>query len=227
MSEIYSIYHIPGVKIGCTKRSVKERVRMQKYSNFQILEEHDDEFIAGNRELELQIQFGYTKDCIPYYKGKYSENGKKRGKECVKTGWINEFQKLGNIASTESLKKIVLQYDLNGNFIKEWDCGVKELSRKYGYNVSGVCTEKKNNKTIGGFQWRYKTSDDYPTKIEKFENKSFQKVIQKDLEGNIIKVWDNQTQAAKSLECSTALISNVCRGNRKTAKGFIWERFVS
>ena len=100
------------------------------------------------------------------------------------------------------------------------------MSRKYGYNVSGVCQEKKNNKTIGGYQWRYKESEDYPKKIEKFENQMWQKVIQKDLEGNIIKIWDNQTYAANSLGCAVQSISNVCRGKSKTAKGFIWERFV-
>lgn len=219
---IYTIYHIPGVKIGCTKRSAKERVRMQKYTNFEILEEHDDEFIAGNRELELQIQYGYTKDSIPYYKGKYSENGKKRGEQCVKTGWIKEFQKSGNLASIESSKKIVLQYDLQGNFIKEWDCGVNELSRKYGHGVARVCQDKKG--TINEFQWRYKETDYIPQKIDKFENKLFQKVIQKDLQGNVIKIWDNQTHAAESLGCTTQLISRVCKGIGKTAKGYKWER---
>jgi hypothetical protein len=219
---MYSIYHIPGVKIGCTKRNPKERVRMQKYSNFEILEEHSDELIAGIRELELQRQYGYTVDCIPYYKGKYSENGKRRGEQCVKTGWINELQKSGNIASTDSLKKIVLQYDLDGNFIKEWDCGVNELSRKYGHGIAGVCQDKKG--TINEFQWRYKETVHIPEKIEKFENKSFQKVVQKDLQGNIIKIWDNQTQAAESIGCSTTMISRVCNGKAKTAKGYKWER---
>lgn len=214
---MYTIYHIPGVKIGCTKRTPKDRVRMQKYTNFEILEEHHDEFIAGNRELELQIQYGYIKDCIPYYKGKYSENGKRRGDQCVKTGWINEFQKSGTIAMIDATKKIVLQYDLDGNFIKEWDCGVNELSRKYGHNIS-------TKGTINGYQWRYKETDDIPQKIEKFENKSFQKVIQKDLQGNVIKIWDNQTQAALSAGCTTTMISRVCHGKAKTAKGYKWER---
>jgi hypothetical protein len=220
---MFYIYHIPGVKIGCTKRNPKERVRMQKYLDFEILEEHSDIIVASNRERELQKQYGYKIDRIPYFKGKYSQNGIKRGLQCVETGYMKEFQKAGNEKSTEKSKKIILQYDLDGNFIKEWNCGGKELSRKYGFNVGAVCLQKKNSKSIKGFQWRYKESEDYPKQIQKFENKMWQKVIQKDFNGNIIKMWDNQTIAAKHLNCTTQLISQSIKYN-KTAKGFLWEK---
>ena len=91
-------------------------------------------------------------------------------------------------------------------------------------NVGG--TAKTNKGTLYGFQWRYKTLTNYSKQIGKFENEMSQKVIQKDLKGNIIKIWNNQTEAANLIGCSVTLISNVCRGIGKTAKGFIWERFV-
>ena len=66
----------------------------------------------------------------------------------------------------------------------------------------------------------------YLKQIGKFQSKRYQKVIQKDLKGNIIKIWDNQQQAADTLGCSIALISRCQRGLNKTAKGFIWEKYV-
>jgi hypothetical protein len=223
IKDMYYIYHIEGVKIGCTKRNPKERVRAQKYSYFEILEEHSDIIVASNRERELQKQYGYSVDTIPYFKGKYSQNGIKRGLQCVETGYMKEFQKIGNKKSTEKSKKIILQYDLDGNFIKQWNCGVRNMPEEY--KNAGGCA-KSNTGTLYGFQWRYKISDDYPKQIEKFENKSFQKVIQKDLQGNVIKIWDNQTQASDSIGCSIQAISLCCRKINKTAKGFIWEKYA-
>ena len=64
----YYIYHIPGVKIGCSNNP-KARVKRQGYSQFEILEEHSDIMIASEREIELQKQYGYGKDTwIPYWK---------------------------------------------------------------------------------------------------------------------------------------------------------------
>lgn len=61
----YKIYHIEGVKIGCSINPQK-RVKKQGYDNFTILEEYNDINIASQREIELQKKYGYTLDCTPY-----------------------------------------------------------------------------------------------------------------------------------------------------------------
>ena len=63
----YYIYHIEGKKIGCSTQP-KRRVQMQGYSEWTILEEHSDIYIASDREIELQKQYGYLIDTIPYWK---------------------------------------------------------------------------------------------------------------------------------------------------------------
>lgn len=53
-------------------------------------------------------------------------------------------------------KKVVLQYGLDGKFIREWESQA-EVSRKLNINqrnISGVVLGKR--KTAGGFIWRYK-----------------------------------------------------------------------
>jgi hypothetical protein len=62
----YYIYHIPGVKIGCSIEP-RPRIKRQGYSNFEILEEHTDIYVASNREKELQKQFGYQTDDTLYW----------------------------------------------------------------------------------------------------------------------------------------------------------------
>ena len=62
----YTIYHINGDKIGVTT-NIKRRMREQGFSNWEILEEHTDIYIASDREIELQKQYGYRVDEQPYY----------------------------------------------------------------------------------------------------------------------------------------------------------------
>jgi hypothetical protein len=62
---MHYIYHIPGVKIGCTK-NIKQRMRVQGFTEWEILEEHEDGWLAGDREIELQKQYGYPVDNSHY-----------------------------------------------------------------------------------------------------------------------------------------------------------------
>tara|TARA_R110001592_G_scaffold55234_2_gene168868 strand:- start:252 stop:1088 length:837 start_codon:yes stop_codon:yes gene_type:complete len=61
---MYSIYHIPGSKIGVTN-DLKSRVeRDQGYNEheYEVLEVSDDFEFISNREIELQAHFGYKID---------------------------------------------------------------------------------------------------------------------------------------------------------------------
>lgn len=55
----------------------------------------------------------------------------------------------------ESIKQPVLQYDLEGNFIKEWK-GQIDVKEKLNLNIN--CCIKGKAKTAGGFIWRKKTN---------------------------------------------------------------------
>ena len=59
------------------------------------------------------------------------------------------------VATSNHLKRKILQYDKNMNFIKEWEC-TKDVQRSLGIyhsNIS-VCCEGRQ-KTAGGYIWRY------------------------------------------------------------------------
>ena len=66
---IYYIYHIPGIKIGCCMiHQLKTRMKVQSFTDWEILEEHTDIFEASNREIQLQKDYGYPVDKLPYWK---------------------------------------------------------------------------------------------------------------------------------------------------------------
>jgi len=61
----YFIYLIAGIKIGCTLDLIK-RMREQGFTDWEILEVHTDGWLAGDRELELQKQYGLPIDKVHY-----------------------------------------------------------------------------------------------------------------------------------------------------------------
>jgi hypothetical protein len=112
---MYYIYHIPGVKIGCSMYP-KRRVKVQGYTEFEILEQHIDEDVAAKREIELQKQYGYQKDLVMYNQADYSAMGKIAGALAVERGTIEKARKMGapiawkqpkSIEQIESSKKAI------------------------------------------------------------------------------------------------------------------------
>ena len=87
----YTIYHIPGKKIGCTD-DVKRRMRAQKCKDYEIIEVHTDEDVASDREIELQKQYGYRVDRVKYNEVDRVESGKKAGKIAVESGQLNSIR---------------------------------------------------------------------------------------------------------------------------------------
>lgn len=77
-------------------------------------------------------------------------------------------QKRVNTIKEKGLYKIgkqLLQYDLNGNFVKEWNKMI-EASKNLNIDSGSItnCCKNKQNKA-GNFQWVYKT-ENYPLKIK-------------------------------------------------------------
>lgn len=62
----YTIYHIPGIKIGVTTRP-NNRIKEQGFSEWEILEVHTDIYEASDREQELQRQYGYQVDDVKFH----------------------------------------------------------------------------------------------------------------------------------------------------------------
>lgn len=51
------------------------------------------------------------------------------------------------------------------------------------------------------------------------------KVVQYDINMNIVKIWDSTSDASKELNINKSSINNCCAGRYKTAGGFIWRRY--
>ena len=72
----YFIYHIPGKKIGVTC-DLNNRVTVQQGyspSEYEILESSDDVDYISSKEIELQREYGYRVDMVPYRNLKNKKN---------------------------------------------------------------------------------------------------------------------------------------------------------
>jgi hypothetical protein len=151
---MYYIYHIDGIKIGCSTEP-KRRVMSQGYSDYEILETHTDIYEASKREMELQLQYGYTIDKSTYFstiksQSKAADKIRKDKKPKVKI-YENGVTHPGFKA-----RKILLQYDTNNQFIKEWK-SLTDASNTLNINPSSISSAALGNfNTAGGYVWKYK-----------------------------------------------------------------------
>lgn len=118
-------------------------------------------------------------------------------------------------------RKPILQYDMEGNFIKEYK-GADFTEFPNGTNIS-ICCKGKTSSAYG-YVWRYKVSDDIPLRImvPKVSSTHKRKVQKYDFAGNLIQEYNSVTDAANSIRVSTgALVNHIKKGN--TFKNFYWK----
>lgn len=123
--------------------------------------------------------------------------------------------------------KKILQYSLDGIFIKEWK-SVSEASNYLGITVSSIsCCLRNKTKTSGGFQWKY-YEEHYKTQIDSSISKNSGKrlINQYDLNGNFLKTWKSSKEIALNLKINTPKkIIDCCKGKLKNYKGYIWKYY--
>ena len=70
MSKEYILYHIPGKKIGCTTDLYNRVTDQQGYEpgEYEVIESSNDIDYISKREIELQKEYGYRVDRVPYNK---------------------------------------------------------------------------------------------------------------------------------------------------------------
>lgn len=187
-------------------------VKLDKYGNYigtytvrELKEEFDIKLIRKCCEKE-----GYKshKNFMWIYLDEYNEFIEK------KIDIKDNFQvKQKPISKKERSVKKVEQYDLSGTLIKTWDT-VKLAAEHYNTtskSIRKVCTGER--KTCCNFIWRY---------FGEIENKKDKVVRQYNLNGVLVKEWNNLREAAEFYGVTFQSIERAISGKYKTCKGFIW-----
>lgn len=126
---------------------------------------------------------------------------------------IGNKRALGLTHSEEFKQKMRDRMSQNNNpmygnsFYKQWvkKYGKEEADKKFNDFKNKL--QKNNTGKKNPFYGK--------THSDEFKQKMWKKVKQLDLDGNLIKIWDSITEAAKSLGMSQSGISNACIKNKK------------
>lgn len=149
-------------------------------------------------------------------------------KSLDKSGYCSDITK-NNISNSlklsgksyQHLKKKVYQYDLEGNFIREWDSG-REAARELGISntsISYAARNKNYSKSTNGFLWSY----DNLIKHKGSFGQNTIPILQCDLNGNNLKKWTSISLAAKELNLFKSGIIKCCKNKQKQCGGFTFK----
>lgn len=163
------------------------------------------------------IQYEIACECEKYLIKKYNSINSEHGYNLARGGTG------GATTSGERhrLSKKVYQYDLDGNFIKEW-CNAPAASKETGVNVSDIQANARGKVSkAGNYQWSY----EYSPKIHKYKRNKPMKnkniIYQFSSNWEITNIYNtvydipvDQRKRDKIIEC--------CNFKRLTSQGYFW-----
>lgn len=120
--------------------------------------------------------------------------------------------------------KPILQYDLQGNFIKKWGSQV-EAAEYYNCDSSTISScAVGHSKSCKGFIWRFPDGEIQP-KIEVEHHRLSPRIIQQySLNDELLKEWNGYKELfAEHPEYKAPSISACCHGTQKSAYGYKWK----
>ena len=212
----YKIYHIPGVKIGCTT-NVKKRVEEEqgyKPSEYDILYETDDIVEASEAERNLQKELKYKTD-IKLYKDLFRKKMNKHSSSQATT----TFKISPNNINAEFLKDITLElsegiYELNNEDYIDWILNNVHASQFgpgtcYIYNKAFTKAFKSNVHAI------YETG-----------TSSFNKIRNWARDRNLYQKGDSKTQYVKLMEEAGELAQALLKQDKAEIKDAIGDMVI-
>lgn len=161
--------------------------------------------------------------CTASYNNNYGGHPKRvseAAKERTRTGKCSD----GSVFKGRMVAP-VLQYDLEGNFIQEFE-SVKEAREKYSSRVQD-CLRGKTTQA-SGFQWKYKTDANYAHKIDAYVKNMNQSIscsrpIKQLKDGVVIATYSSIKEASINTGFDYSGIKKCLNGTYKQTFGFTWE----
>ena len=199
---------------------IKQRIREHRYEAFNYNRDNCIFHKALRKYGEDNFSFEILEEC-----------SKKELNEKEKY-WINYYNSEipngynmtsgGYNSQGEVFKKIVSQYDLFGNFIKDYESAsnaARELNL-FVSNITAAC--RGETAQCGGFQWKYKNDN----KIIKIVPEKNGKIIaQYDLNNNLIKIYPSAKIASLETGIGVSNIRSCSNNHSHTAGGYIWRHW--
>lgn len=128
----------------------------------------------------------------------------------------------GKVHHKHNITDTIKQFDLQGNFIREWKSIKEAADRTNTSRTSLTSCLNGRGKTAGGFLWSY--AYEINTNIAPNRSKCRKTVKQLTLDRIFIKEWNSIQEASENLNIKLGSIKNCIKGTQKQAGGYLWER---
>jgi group I intron endonuclease len=115
-------------------------------------------------------------------------------------------------------KKVVYQFDLEGNLIASFD-GLKEIQLTLGHDKRRISNACLTATVWEASYWSYSQNSTFKPAT----NSRKKKVFQYSLNGEILARYNSVAEASRITGISKTCISRCCRGERKSSSGFLWK----
>lgn len=195
---MYTIYEIPGVKVGCTSRSPEVRVKEQGHTQFRVIEEVEDINIASERERYWQEKLGYRKDLSTY------------------TGTL----RMSKLANTP---QAIAKWKVTAKASERW----KESQAKKNLDMNSIQAKIKKAATRQvSERWKSTRSTiqlNTPEAKAKASAARKKAILQFTKQNNFVKEWSSVKEAAIGLGIDRGNISSCLTEKIKSAGGYIWK----
>lgn len=187
--------------------------------------EQGKEFLRKSSEAKKTDDFR-EKQSQKLRKVNNTDEYKERQSNIVKKMWESTEYAEKHSGANNCRAQMVRQYDLDGNFIKEYET-ITQASIETGAQISKIsAVAKGKRKTTGGYIWKF-VNDKHltiSTPRKQQENTSCEiPILQFDISGNFLREYKSIAEAARvnNYNDRTNIISNL-KGRTKTAYGYIW-----
>lgn len=127
--------------------------------------------------------------------------------------------------------KATFQYDLEGELIAEYASRTEAEQQNNLYPGRIKEAISGRHLTAGGFIWSSNllTEEEIKERLLKISKSKLSKLSKRTVlnqytkNGEFVKTWNTMSEAGRELEIPISSISLCCKGNYKTAGGFVWK----
>ena len=120
------------------------------------------------------------------------------------------------------LAKAILQYDLNGNFIKEYP-SINKARKATGADIMQALERGDISTKAGNYQWRLKEGDEIPMKIPKYKYAQEKTILCYDSNGTFYKEFESLKKASDELGLNCGNISKNLAGKMRSCNGYFFK----
>lgn len=172
-----------------------------------------------HRLVALHFVPGYKEGLVVNHKNEIKTDNRAENLE-----WCTYQYNLNYSDVSAWKRKPVYQYDLDGNFIKKFKCGL-QAEQELGFTIVHAIYESKRGYTHGFLFSQEPHTKEYWNKVTKGHKGPYKRVIQYDDYDNEIERFNTVTEAAKAMNVTVTCICNCCKGKSIHAAGYKW-RFL-